>query len=80
MLDLELAEVLLRQGRSEEVEPLAEEALEIFQELRVDREALRAVHTLRNACRRRLVTAELVRHVVTFLNRLERRPGLHFAV
>lgn len=80
MLGLELAEVLLRQGRSEEVEPLAQEALEIFQELRVDREALRAVHTLRNACRRRLATAELVRRVVTFLHRLERRPGLRFAL
>jgi len=78
MMDLELAGVLLRQGRADEVEPLAEEALEIFQDLEVGREALKAVRFLREACRRKQATADLVQQVVTFLNRLERQPGLRF--
>ena len=80
MMDLELAGVLLRQGRADEVEPLAEEALEIFQDLEVGREALKAVRFLREACRRKQATAELVQQVVAFLNRLERQPGLRFVV
>jgi tetratricopeptide (TPR) repeat protein len=78
MLDLELATVLLRQGRPDEVEPLAEEALEIFRDLEVGREALKAVRYLREACRRKVATAEIVQQVVGFLNRLEQQPGLRF--
>ena len=80
MMDLELAGVLLRQGRADEVEPLAAEALEIFQDLEISREALKAVRILREACRRKIATAELVQEVVAFLNRLERQPGLRFAL
>ena len=78
IMGLELAGVLLRQGRADEVEPLAEEALEIFRGLKVGREALKAVRFLREACRQKLATAELVQEVVTFLSRLERQPGLRF--
>lgn len=78
MLDLELAGVLLRQGRADEVEPLAEEALEIFQDLEVGREALRAVRFLQSACRQKLATATLVQQVVAFLHRCEHQPGLRF--
>jgi tetratricopeptide (TPR) repeat protein len=80
MLNLELAGVLLRQGRADEVEELAEEALEIFRDLGIDREALRAVRYLREACRQRVATAELIEQVVSFLNRLERWPGLRFVL
>lgn len=79
MLDLELAGVLLRQGRVDEVELLAEEALEIFRTLEVGREALKAVRYLREACRRKRATAELVQQVVRFLSDHELKPGLRFA-
>ncbi len=78
MLGLELAAVLLRRGKAAEVETLAEEALEIFRDLGVEREALRAVRYLRDACRQRAATAELVRQIVSFLKRLENQPGLRF--
>jgi len=78
MLDLELVAVLLCQGRPDEVTPLAEEALDIFRDLEVSREALKAVRYLREACRRKAATAEMVQQVVAFLNRLEQQPGLRF--
>ena len=78
MVGLELASVLLWQGRTAEVEALAEEALELFQELGVEREALRAVRYLRDACRQGAATAGLIRQTVSFLNRLEHQPGLCF--
>jgi len=79
MLSLELAGVRLRQGKAAEVEALAEEALEIFHDLEVGREALRAARYLREAARRREATPGLVEKVVGFLTRLERQPGLRFA-
>jgi tetratricopeptide (TPR) repeat protein len=75
---LELAGVLLRQGRSAEVENLAEEALETLKDLPVSPEALRAVRYLRAACRQREASAGLVQEVVSFLNRLEHHPDLRF--
>jgi tetratricopeptide (TPR) repeat protein len=78
MVDLELAAVLLRRGKAAEVEAVAEEALQIFEDLRVDREALRAVRYLRDACRQREASAGLVQEVVSFLNRLENQPDLRF--
>jgi tetratricopeptide (TPR) repeat protein len=78
MIDLELAAVLLRWGRAAEVEAVAEEALQIFEDLRIDREALRAVRYLRDACRQREASAGLVQEVVSFLNRLEHHPDLRF--
>lgn len=80
MVNLELAAVLLRQGRPNEVEPLAEEALEIFRGLGVGREALKALRFLREACRQKVATVELVQQVTRFLNRLEREPELRFVV
>lgn len=78
MLNLELMAVLLRQGRPDEVEPLAAEALDIFRDLEVSREALKALSYLRQACRQKVATVEIVQQVVTFLNRLEQQPGLRF--
>ena len=80
MLDLELMNVQLRQGGGAEIDALAEEAVGIFRELKVHREALKAVSFLREACRQKLATSELVQEVVNFLNRLERRPGLRFGL
>jgi tetratricopeptide (TPR) repeat protein len=80
MLNLELAKVLLRQNRAEEVEPLAQEALEIFRRLNVDREAVRAMSYLHDASQQRQLTLEIVQRVAVFLDRLERQPGLRFAL
>lgn len=78
MVDLDLAAVLLRQNKVTEAEGVAEEALQIFEDLGVAREALRAVRTLREACRQRVATVGLVQEVISFLKRLENEPGLRF--
>ena len=78
LVGLESAAVLLQQGRLNEVEALATEALEIFEMLDIQREAIRAVAYLQKVCASRKATAELVREVVSFLERLERRPHLCF--
>jgi tetratricopeptide (TPR) repeat protein len=80
LVGLELAGVLLQQSRFEEVETLAEEALETFEILDIGREALKAVGCLREACAAREATAALVRRVTLFLERLDRRPDLRFRV
>ena len=78
LVGLESAAVLLQQGRLDEVEALATEALEIFEILEIQREAVRAVAYLHKVCVSRKATVELVREVVSFLERLERRPNLRF--
>lgn len=78
MVDLDLAAVLLRQNKVTEAEAVAEEALQIFEDLGVAREALRAVSAVREACRRRVATVGLVQEVISFLKRLENEPGLRF--
>ncbi len=78
LVGLESAAVLLQQGRLDEVETLATEALEIFEILEIKREAVRAVAYLHKVCVSRKATVELVREVVSFLERLERRPNLRF--
>jgi tetratricopeptide (TPR) repeat protein len=78
LIGLEYASVLLQQGRLADVEELATEALEIFEMLEIQPEAVRAVAYLRKVCVARKATADLVREVVSFLQRLERRPGLRF--
>ncbi len=75
---LERDEVLLRMGRTAEMEALAEEALKTFQGLGVGREAVRAVRFLREACRQKAATAGIVRQVVGFLQKLQGRPYLRF--
>lgn len=79
LLGMELMEVWLRQGKSAEVREMAEEVLDTFEELKVKREALRAVRFLESACRQELATPTLVQRVVGFLKRLEWTPGLQFA-
>jgi tetratricopeptide (TPR) repeat protein len=78
LVGLESAAVLLQQSRLDEVEALATEALEIFEILEIRREAVRAVAYLQKVCVSRKATVELVREVVSFLERLERRPNLRF--
>ena len=72
-------EVWLRQDRRAEVRELAEEILETFEDLQVEREALRAMRFLKAACKRDAATPDLVRHIAIFLKRLEWEPRLQFA-
>jgi len=78
LVGLEQAGVLLRLGRAAEVDAVVEEALETFLALQVNREALRAVQYLRESCAQKAATADLVRRVVDFLQKLESRPYLRF--
>jgi len=78
LVGLERAGVLLRQGRTDEVDAVVEEALETFLALQVSREALRALRYLRESCAQRAATADLVRRVVDFLQKLESKPYLRF--
>jgi len=78
LVSLERAGVLLRLGRAAEVDAVVEEALETFLELQVNREALRAVRYLRESCAQKAATADLVRRVVDFLQKLESKPYLRF--
>jgi tetratricopeptide (TPR) repeat protein len=80
LVSLERAEVLLQLGHAAEVETIAEEALAIFEALHVKQEALRAVRFLHEACRQKAATSDLVRQVIGFLQRLERKPYLRFAL
>ena len=77
-MGLERAGVLLRQGRTDEVDAVVEEALEIFLALQVSREALRALRYLRESCAQKAATADLVRRVVDFLQKLKSKPYLRF--
>lgn len=78
LVGLDLAEVLLRQGQTELVRDLAEEMLETFEELGIQREARRALQYLHRACLLEAVTPALVRYVADFLERLEHQPHLRF--
>jgi len=78
LVGLEYAGVLFEQGRFDEVEARAGEALETFERLAIGAEAVKAVRALRNAFVARRATQALVREVVQFLERFDRRPHLRF--
>ncbi|HKH47725.1 MAG TPA: hypothetical protein VKM72_23960 [Thermoanaerobaculia bacterium] len=79
LVGLDLAAVWLQQGNNAAVRDLAEEILQTFAALGVQREALKAVRYLREACRREIATPALVQRVSGFLRRLEWQPQLRFA-
>lgn len=78
LVNLELAGVLAQQGRLDEVEELAAEALETFEILDIGVEAVKAVRCLQEAFLAKQATLALVRDVVHFLERLDRHPHLRF--
>jgi tetratricopeptide (TPR) repeat protein len=78
LLALDLAALLLRQGRTSEGRAEAEQALSIYRDLQIEREARKALALLGDALRSELVTAAFVERVVDFLLRLEHRPWLRF--
>jgi tetratricopeptide (TPR) repeat protein len=78
LVGLDLAGVWLELGKAREVEELAEEMFETFQDLGVHREALRAVRYFRAACREQVATAELARQVARFIRQVEWHPQRRF--
>lgn len=73
---LELALVLLAQGRTARVRKLASEALEVFAEQEVDRETRTAVKLLEAAVQRDAVTRELLQGCIAALERAPSRPSV----
>lgn len=76
---LELAEVYLRQGRSEESRSLGLETIEVFQGLHIPREGLVSVLVLQRSLEMRLEkTGALLRTVIDFLKKAENDSSLRF--
>ncbi|MFY9821206.1 MAG: helix-turn-helix domain-containing protein [Thermoanaerobaculia bacterium] len=78
LVSLELALILLEQGRTAEVRTLAEEMLTIFRAQKVEREALEALRVFCDAARREAATVEQTRRIVKFLYRSQHDPELRF--
>lgn len=76
---LELAEVYLRQGRSEESRSLGLETIEVFQSLHIPRESLVSVLVLQRSLKMGLAeTGALLRTVIDFLKKAENDSSLRF--
>jgi len=78
VVSLELALILLAQGRTGETRRLAEEMLQIFRVQKVEREALAALQVFCDAARQETATVELTRRVIKFLYRAQHDPELRF--
>jgi hypothetical protein len=72
MASLDLALLYLKEGRTANVLPLAEEMVEIFEAQDVHREALAAVLLFQEAARREEVTAGMVRELAGRLETVRR--------
>jgi hypothetical protein len=78
LVSLELAVLLLEQGRSAEVLTLVGEMVWIFQEQGVHREALAALQIFCTAVRQETATVELARRLVSYFYRAQNDPELPF--
>lgn len=78
ILSLDLAALLMQQGRTAEGRAEAEQALATYRTLEIEPEARKALSLLAEALRSDLVTAAFLEGVVTFLRRLEHQPWLRF--
>jgi len=78
LVTLELAVLLLEQGRTADVRGLAEEMLPIFRTQKVERETLAALQLFCDAAQRETATVGLARKLVRFLYRAEHDPELCF--
>ena len=78
LVTMELALLLLRQDRAEEVRRLAEEMLLIFRSRDVHREALAALALFQQAVCSERVTPDLAESVVDFLRQARLHPELRF--
>ncbi|HEX4966101.1 MAG TPA: hypothetical protein VF173_35150 [Thermoanaerobaculia bacterium] len=78
LVGLELAAVWLRQGKTAEVRELAQDMLDTFEELEIEREALCALWFFNEACRHKVATPRMAHGVRSFLGRLHAEPRLRF--
>jgi len=78
LVSLDMALLLLEQGRTAEVRKLAEEMVFIFRAQGLDREALVALGFFCDAAKQDAVTVELIRRVIRFLRLAELDPELKF--
>lgn len=77
-VSMDLALLLLEQGRTPEARTLAEQMKWIFSSQGIEREALAALRVFCEAARREVATADLARRVIRFLHRSRHNPGLKF--
>jgi tetratricopeptide (TPR) repeat protein len=78
LVSMDLALVLLEEGRTGAVRTLAVEMLQTFKALGIHREALAALDLFCQAARQETATAELARRVARFLYRAQHDPELRF--
>jgi hypothetical protein len=77
---LDLAAALLNQQRPEEAKKVVVAAYRVFQALRIEREALAAVITLRTTLETGEATAALAEDVAAFLRRIQHDPNARFEI
>ncbi|HYN22867.1 MAG TPA: helix-turn-helix transcriptional regulator [Thermoanaerobaculia bacterium] len=78
LVSLDLALLLLRQDRTNEVKTLTEQMAWIFASQGIQREALAALRIFCDAAQREAATVGLARSVVRFLHRAQHDPELKF--
>ena len=78
LVSLDLSTLLLRQGRSRELQELAGEMLVIFQGLRIHREAIAALVLFQKAVQMERATVGLVRDLAAYLKNSRNNPHLPF--
>jgi hypothetical protein len=78
LADLEIAVLLLAEGRSAEVKAMARELVAAFESRNIHREALAALRLFQEAAEREEATAELARQVLRYLFRARYDQGLRF--
>jgi tetratricopeptide (TPR) repeat protein len=79
MVSLDLAELYLRQERWSDVQILAEEMIQIFRSLGVQREPLAALLLFQEAVQRQQATIDLVRRLARYLEDARRDPSHRFS-
>jgi hypothetical protein len=75
LVSLDLATLLLEQGRTEELKRLAAEILVMFESREVHREAVAALLLFQQACAEERITGELIRQIAAELRRERRGNG-----
>ncbi|HSG39265.1 MAG TPA: hypothetical protein VLE27_06475 [Thermoanaerobaculia bacterium] len=79
LVSLELAALLSREGRTQELKTLASELLPIFQSRDVHREALAALALFQQAAAQEAATVEMIQSLAEYLGRARQDPGLRWA-
>lgn len=77
-VSMELALLLLKEGRSSEARILSDQMKRIFKSQGVESEALAALKVFCEAARREVATVDLARRVIRFLRQSQHDPGLKF--